>query len=63
MIKRYTMQQNITNNDISILKKHISGSFDSHWHEFYEIEYIISGSGKYIIDDNSYQIQPGMIFL
>ena len=62
MIKRYTMQQNITNNDISILKKHISGSFASHWHEFYEIEYIINGSGKYIIDDNSYQIQPGMIF-
>ena len=62
MIKMYTVRQKITDNDISISRKHISGSFATHWHEFYEIEYIISGSGEYIIDETSYRIEPGMIF-
>ena len=34
-----------------------------HWHDYYEIEYIISGTGTYTINGKSYDIQPGMFFL
>ncbi|MDO4743786.1 MAG: AraC family transcriptional regulator [Clostridia bacterium] len=62
MIQRFTKQQNITDNDISVQRKRIYGTFDMHWHEFFEIEYIIEGSGEYCIDGITYQIRPGMIF-
>lgn len=62
MIKRFTSMQNIANNDISIEKRKIFGNYSVHYHEFYEIEYIISGSGEYTVDENTYQIRPGMIF-
>lgn len=34
-----------------------------HWHTYYEIEIIISGAGKYIINDVAYDISQGRIFL
>ena len=48
--------------DISAMKKNFHGNYHSHWHEFYEIEYIISGSGIYVIDGKEYTIKPGMLF-
>ncbi|MBQ2613925.1 MAG: helix-turn-helix domain-containing protein [Clostridia bacterium] len=62
MIELYTTQQNITKHDISAEKKHIFGDFATHWHDFFEIEFILSGSGEYAIDGLSYPIKPGMIF-
>lgn len=62
MIKRFTKSQNIFNNDICAIKKHIYGDFPMHWHEFFEIEYIIDGKGEYCIDGQTYQIESGMIF-
>ena len=34
----------------------------AHWHDYFEIEYIISGTGDYIIDGKKYEIMPDMIF-
>ncbi|MBQ8208962.1 MAG: AraC family transcriptional regulator [Clostridia bacterium] len=62
MHERFTVSQHISNGIVSASKKEINGCFNTHWHEFYEIEYIISGSGTYTIDDNEYEIKPGMIF-
>ena len=62
MIECFTKQQHISNADISVLKKHINGSCYTHWHEFYQIEYIIDGCGEYQIDGNIYTIQKGMLF-
>jgi AraC-like DNA-binding protein len=37
---------------------------DTHWHEFYEIEYILSGSGKVYINDKVYDLLPNtLLFL
>ena len=33
-----------------------------HWHDFYEIEYIIDGAGEYIINGNSNEIKKGALF-
>lgn len=62
MFERFTRENNISDGIISASKKRINGSFVTHWHEFYEIEYILSGSGTYTIDGHEYPIRPGMIF-
>lgn len=62
MLERFTRENNIADGIISASKKRINGEFATHWHEFYEIEYILSGSGKYTIDGKEYDIHSGMIF-
>ncbi len=44
-----------------VKEKNIS-SYPTHWHEFYEIELIISGSGSYIIDGVERNIERNMLF-
>ena len=61
MIDRYTRFLKIKNGKIMVKEKHIS-SYPTHWHEFYEIELIISGSGSYIIDGVERKIEKNMLF-
>lgn len=61
MIDRYTKLQKIKNKKIMVKEKHIL-SYPTHWHEFYEIELIISGSGSYIIDGVEQRIEKNMLF-
>lgn len=45
-------------------EKKLPTSDDSiHFHNFFEIEYVISGSGTYFIDGNEYEITPGKLCL
>lgn len=62
MLEQFTKENNISDGVISASRKRINGEFCTHWHEFYEVEYIISGSGTYTIDGKKYDICPGMIF-
>lgn len=62
MIDRYTRLQKIKNGKIMVKEKTIS-AYPTHWHEFYEIELILSGSGNYIIDGVCRKIEKNMIFL
>lgn len=62
VIRRFTKQQNMHCDEISVVRKNIYGDFDTHWHEYYEMEYIIEGSGEYIIDGKKYDIKKGMLF-
>ncbi len=61
MIDRYTKLQKIKNEKIMVKEKCIS-SYPTHWHEFYEIELILAGSGSYIIDGVERQIEKNMLF-
>ena len=61
MIDRYTRLQKIKNEKVMVKEKNIS-SYPMHWHEFYEIELIISGSGSYIIDGVERKIERNMLF-
>lgn len=62
MIERYTRWQKIKNEKVMVKEKNIK-SYPTHWHEFYEIELIISGSGSYIIDGVEQKIERNMLFL
>ena len=48
--------------DINASQKTIKGNYSIHWHDFYEIEFIISGCGTYIIDGVCHEIKKGMFF-
>lgn len=61
MIDRYTKLQKIKNEKVMVKEKIIS-SYPTHWHDFYEIELIISGSGSYIIDGVEQKIEKNMLF-
>ena len=61
MIERYTRLQKIKNGKIMVKEKNIR-SYPTHWHEFYEVELILSGSGSYIIDGVTRNIERNMLF-
>ena len=53
----------IPNNVITASKKRFIGNSSTHVHEFFEIEYIIDGSGICKIDGVEYPIRAGTLFL
>ena len=34
-----------------------------HWHEFYEIEYVVNGCAKQIVNGKEYHVGPGSVTL
>lgn len=61
-MKRIARNAEIHEYGISISKKRLNEEHCTHWHTFYEIEYILSGEGDYVIDGICYPIRPGMLF-
>lgn len=53
----------IPNDFIAASRKHVSGDTSAHLHEFFEIEFVISGSGICRIDGREYPMQTGSLFL
>lgn len=51
-----------TREGLSVLEKNLIIPPPLHWHDFYEIEYIKSGSGYCVINDQQYPIQENMLF-
>ena len=39
------------------------GSFQTHFHERYEILCVFAGSGSFLVEGSAYPVAPGMIFL
>jgi len=62
-MKLLEKESQIKNGIISAEKKHIAGDFAEHGHKFFEMEYIISGSGTYIIDGREYSLCERRLFL
>lgn len=61
-MKKFTKDHYIGTGAIVAKEKTICGEYPAHRHEFYEIEYILSGSGEYQINDQVFEIQSGMLF-
>lgn len=62
-VSRHRTDYWIKNNYIDTSVKELCGHIDEHWHEFYEIELIISGDGTYNIDGIDYGIDAGSLFM
>jgi len=62
MLYEFNREEFLTRQEVSASKKWISGGHNVHWHDFYEIEYVISGSGRYMINGQSSQVEEGMLY-
>ena len=58
----YKKSKYIGNSFISAVQKRINGNFAEHGHDFFEIEFVIDGTGTYIVDGISYPIGKNMLF-
>ena len=56
-------KDSIPNEFIAASRKRFAKSVDAHGHDFFEIEFIINGSGSYVIDGKHYDIKPKTLFL
>lgn len=48
-------------NNIYVQKGPVIKNYPLHWHDYYEIEYIVSGRGRQILNGVEYPILPGVI--
>lgn len=62
MFSMYSKEFEIKNKFIAASMRNINYTFVSHWHDYFEIEYIISGSGDYFIDGKRFAVCPDILF-
>lgn len=62
-LKLNTRTDWIPNGFVAASKKHLTGDTDAHLHEFFELEYVLSGSGTCEIDGRPYPMREGTLFL
>lgn len=51
-----------TETGFTVIERELSADYPLHWHEFYEIEYILSGSGTFYINDVAFPARPQTLF-
>ncbi|MBQ8341094.1 MAG: helix-turn-helix transcriptional regulator [Clostridia bacterium] len=56
-------KEHIPHSVLAASRKHYSGDCTPHWHDFFEIEYILSGEGTYQIDGITHKMEPGSLCL
>ncbi len=61
-MKRLEKQEFLQNGVIDASVHTLDGIFEVHRHDFFEMEYILTGSGDYIIDDTHHALAPGKLF-
>ena len=56
--------QHTSENGICLAIRNLSANYPLHWHDYYEIEYVTSGSGKCLINDVEFDFKVGdLLFL
>ena len=48
---------------IYILKKSVSRDYPTHWHDVCEIEFVLSGKGRQILNGNEYPLHSGCMYM
>lgn len=59
----YRNEDFIPNRFISASEKEFHGTAEAHGHNFFELEYILSGEAEYTVDGVSYTAAPNRLFL
>ena len=61
-MKKYGRRSMPDGKHLTVATHVIEGGHPQHWHSYFEIEIILSGSGKYVINDVEYDIRCGRVF-
>ncbi len=59
--KRLLMDE-IVKDGFAVCERKLNYDYPLHWHEFYEIEYVLEGEGEFIINDKKHPAQKGSFF-
>ena len=62
-MEKYTGKKFIENGYLYAHKKNENAYVEMHFHDFFELEYIISGGGMYTVDGIRHEIEAGELFL
>ncbi len=62
MMKLLKKQDLLPNMVIGLQKRVLTEPYPEHMHNYFEIEYILNGSGICLIDGVEYDIRPGALF-
>lgn len=62
MIREFQKEDFLTEQEVSASRKWIKGRHIPHWHDFYEVEYVFSGSGSYLINGQNFAVEEGMLY-
>jgi AraC-like DNA-binding protein len=62
--ERLTKEQYMEpSSSLRIFRQALNGKVDLHWHEFYELTFILSGQGEHILNGVSYPLSKGSLFM
>lgn len=61
-MKRLSKDIEIGEKRLSLSKKRIKGYYVPHFHEFFEIEYVVHGVGEYYVNGETFNCSDGMLF-
>ena len=61
-MKIYSGDKFIKNGKLSAARKTYNGSGREHSHDFFEIEYIVGGNGRYIVNGIEHNVKEGLLF-
>lgn len=61
-IEKNERRQIPSERSLTVEKHTMTGKYHQHWHNYYEIEIILYGSGKYIINDIEHDISANDVF-
>lgn len=59
---RRLLTDEVTADGLTVCEREIEFDFPLHWHEFYEIEYVLQGEAEFIINDKKYLAQKNSLF-
>lgn len=62
MVRKLTKEKELGIGNVSASKKHLHRDCLVHWHEFYEIEYVLDGEGTCSINEQTYPLHHGTLF-
>lgn len=60
-MKLYKKSERIPNNIISASQKSLKKPCQTHWHDFFELEFFLDGDGEYMVDGKTHPIKKNML--
>jgi hypothetical protein len=62
-VERYTVDGLLARDTEIRVIRHELRRVDVHWHDFYELAYVIAGSARHVLNGSDRLIGPGSVFL
>ncbi|MBE7058895.1 MAG: cupin domain-containing protein, partial [Ruminococcaceae bacterium] len=65
VVLRYYYAEQVFSNDYQFLIRSVTSDASTylHTHDYIEVEFIVSGTGKYMVDNNDFTLRRGDIYL